>query len=141
MKTIIETATEAGKFTTLLSALKAAKMTDTLNVTGPFTLFAPSDEAFKKPRAGTVDLLLKDASKLKSVLGYHAVSGKHASKDIKAGDIKTVEGSALVVSVKDKDIKVNGAKVVQADMVASNGVIHMIDTVVMPKGTTLSKAA
>lgn len=141
MKTIIETATDAGNFTTLLSALKAADMTDTLKGAGPFTVFAPSDDAFKKLPAGTIDLLLKDSSKLKSVLKYHAVPGKLASKDIKAGDIKTVEGTALTASVKDRDIRVNGAKVVKADIAASNGVIHVIDTVVMPKGTVLPKAA
>jgi uncharacterized surface protein with fasciclin (FAS1) repeats len=141
MKTILETATDAGKFNTLIAALKAANLKETLNGAGPYTVFAPTDEAFKKLQPGALDALLKDAAKLKSVLTYHVVPGKIAAKDIKAGDVKTLEGAMLVASVKGSEVRVNDAKVLQADIVASNGVIHAIDAVVMPKGTKLAAAA
>jgi len=141
MKTIIETATEAGKFTTLLAALKAAGLNDSLNAPGPFTVFAPNDEAFKRLAPGSVDGLLKDLPKLKTILSYHVVPGRIVAKDVRAGDIKTLEGSAIVAAVADGCVTMNGAKVVQADIAATNGIIHVIDTVLMPKSAALSAAA
>jgi uncharacterized surface protein with fasciclin (FAS1) repeats len=141
MKTLIETAVEAGNFTTLLAALKAAALTDTLGTAGPFTVFAPTDEAFKKLPAGTVDSLLKDAKKLKAILTYHVVSGAAMAKDVKSGDIKSLEGTMLHANVTGHDVTINGAKVVKADIAASNGVIHVIDTVLMPKLASLAAVA
>jgi uncharacterized surface protein with fasciclin (FAS1) repeats len=142
LKTIIETATDAGKFTTLLNALKAASLTETLRGAGPFTVFAPTDEAFKHLAPGALNALLKDTKKLKAVLTYHVVSGTVAAKDMKTGDLKTVEGTPLVIaSQQDGKFSVNGAKIVQTDITASNGVIHAIDTVILPKGTMLAVAA
>lgn len=141
MKNIIETAAEAGKFTTLLRALDAAGLKDNLSGKGPFTVFAPADSAFKKLNESQLDALLKNAGKLKSILTYHVVAGNLAARDIKAGDIKTLEGTPLVAGVKGSEVFVNGAKVVQANIKASNGTIHMIDTVIMPKGTKLAEAA
>ena len=141
MKTIVETAAEAGKFTTLLAAVNASGLKDTLSGKGPFTVFAPTDEAFKKVKQSELDALLKDTGKLKSILRYHVVPGKVAAKDIKAGDIRTVEGSPLNVELKGNEVRVNGAKVEKTDIQASNGTIHIIDTVIMPKGTRLSEAA
>jgi uncharacterized surface protein with fasciclin (FAS1) repeats len=141
MKTIIDTATDAGKFSTLLNALKAAGFTQTLRGTGPYTVFAPTDAAFKHLAPGALNALLKDTKKLKAVLSYHIVSGTVAANDLKAGDIKTLEGTPLVVALVDGKVTVNGAKVVQADIDASNGVIHAIDAVIMPKGVMLAAAA
>jgi uncharacterized surface protein with fasciclin (FAS1) repeats len=141
MKTIIDTAADAGKFTTLLNALKAASLTETLRGKGPYTVFAPTDEAFKHLPAGSLNALLKDPKKLKGILEYHVVPGTIAGRDMKASDLKTVEGSPLVVAVDDGKVTVNGARVVQTDIDASNGVIHVIDAVILPKGTMLAAAA
>ena len=141
MKTIIDTATDAGKFTTLLNALKAAGFTQTLRGTDPYTVFAPTDEAFKRLAPGALNALLKDTKKLKAVLSYHIVSGTLAANEVKAGDIKTLEGTPLLAALVDGKVTVNGAKVVQADIDASNGVIHAIDAVIMPKGVMLAAAA
>jgi uncharacterized surface protein with fasciclin (FAS1) repeats len=141
MKTIIDTATDAGKFTTLLNALKAASLTETLRGAGPYTVFAPTDEAFKHLAPGALNALLKDTRKLKAVLTYHLVAGTVAAKDLKAGDIKTLEGTPLMTTWDGTKVTVNDAKIVQADIAASNGVIHAIDMVIMPKGTTLVAAA
>jgi len=141
MKTIIDTATDAGKFTTLLNALKAAGFTQTLRGTDPYTVFAPTDEAFKRLAPGALNALLKDTKKLKAVLSYHIVSGTLAANDVKAGDIKTLEGTPLLAVLVDGKVTVNGAKIVQADIDASNGVIHAIDAVIMPKGVMLAAAA
>lgn len=141
MKTIIDTAADAGKFTTLLAAISAASLTDTLRAPGPHTVFAPTDEAFKRLPTGTVEALLKDTQKLKSLLTYHVVAGAIAAKDIRLGEIKTVEGTPLAATLQGNSVSVNGAKVVQADIAASNGVIHAIDAVIMPKSMTLAAAA
>ena len=141
MKTIIETAAEAGKFSTLIAALKTASLTETLRGKGPFTVFAPTDEAFKKLPQGQLDRFLKDPTKLKALLTYHVISGAVHAKDVKPGEIKTVEGSFLTAAVKDGKVTVNGARVVQADIAASNGVIHVIDTVMMPKTMKLAQVA
>ena len=141
MKTIIDTAVESGKFTTLLAVLKAASLVDTLRTPGPYTVFAPTDDAFKRLAPGTVDALIKNIRKLKTILTYHVISGTLAAKDIQPGEIKTVEGSSLVATVDDAGICVNGARVVQADIAASNGVIHAIDAVIMAKATPFAAVA
>lgn len=141
MKSILDTAHDAGKFTTLLNAVKAASLNETLRGAGPYTVFAPTDEAFRKLAPGAIDALLKDAAKLKSVLTYHVVPGTIAAKDIKAGTVTTVEGTPLLVAIEGNHVTVNGARVVQSDIQASNGVIHAIDAVIMPKGTTLLAVA
>jgi uncharacterized surface protein with fasciclin (FAS1) repeats len=129
---IVDTAVAAGSFKTLATALGAAGLVDTLKGKGPFTVFAPTDEAFAKIPKADLDALLKDKAKLTAVLTYHVVAGKVMAADVKAGKVKTVQGSDLTVTTAG-GVQVNGAKVVKADIVADNGVIHVIDTVVMPK--------
>jgi uncharacterized surface protein with fasciclin (FAS1) repeats len=130
-KDIVDTAVSAGSFKTLATALQAAGLVDTLKGKGPFTVFAPTDAAFAKIPKADLDALLADKAKLTAVLTYHVVPGKVMSKDVKAGEVKTVEGSSLTVSTMG-DVKVDNAKVTTVDIVADNGVIHVIDTVVMP---------
>jgi uncharacterized surface protein with fasciclin (FAS1) repeats len=141
MKTLIDTAADAGNFSTLLSTLSAAALTDTLRGAGPFTVFAPTDAAFKKLPAGTVEALLEDLPKLKSILMYHVAAGKIAARDVKSGDLKTLGGSAIVAGVHGANLTVDGVKVVTADIVASNGIIHVIDTVLTPKTHKLAAVA
>ena len=133
---IVDTAVKAGQFNTLAAALKAADLVDTLKGPGPFTVFAPTDEAFRKLPAGTVENLLKPENKaqLVKVLTYHVVPGKVMS-DYLAGkktEVKTVEGETLAIDATADGVMVDNAKVVSADVAADNGVIHVIDTVVMP---------
>jgi uncharacterized surface protein with fasciclin (FAS1) repeats len=130
-KDIVDTAVSAGSFNTLAAALQAADLVDTLKGEGPFTVFAPTDAAFAKIPKADLDALLADKAKLSAVLTYHVVPGKVMSKDVKAGMVKTVEGSSLTVSTMG-GVKVDNAKVTAVDIVADNGVIHVIDTVVMP---------
>ena len=134
---IVDTAVGAGQFKTLAAALEAAGLIDALKGTGPFTVFAPTDEAFAKLPAGTVESLLRpeNKEKLKSILLYHVVSGNvPASKVLKLNgrSVKTLQGSTIKVRTKH-GVKVNDAKVITTDVKASNGVIHVIDTVLMPK--------
>ncbi len=132
MAKIIETAVNAGSFTTLVAAVKAAGLVDTLNGAGPFTVFAPDDAAFAKLPAGTVDALLKDIPKLKKILTYHVVAGKVMAADVsKLKSAKTVEGSEVKVDASH-GVKINHSTVTTADVAADNGVIHIIDTVLMP---------
>jgi len=131
-KDIVDTAVAAGNFKTLAAALKAADLESTLKGKGPFTVFAPTDDAFAKIPKADLDALLKDKAKLKAVLTYHVVSGKVMSTDLKAGTVKTVQGSDVMISTMGGAM-VNDAKVVAADVAADNGVIHSIDTVLMPK--------
>jgi uncharacterized surface protein with fasciclin (FAS1) repeats len=135
-KNIVETAVGAGTFTTLVAAVKAAGLAETLSSPGPFTVFAPTDAAFAKLPKGTVEDLLKpeNKAKLAGILTYHVVSGKVMAADIagKKTDAKTVNGQNLMIDAT-KGVMVNNAKVTTADVVADNGVIHVIDTVVMPK--------
>ena len=136
MKNIVQVAIEAGSFKTLVAAVQAAGLAETLQGAGLFTVFAPTDAAFAKLPAGTVEALLADKAKLTSILTYHVVGGK-----VMAGDIvkshgatpTTVNGLPLDIVVRDGKVYVNGAQVVSADIVASNGVIHVIDTVLLPK--------
>ncbi len=129
---IVETAINAGSFKTLVTALGAAGLVDTLKGKGPFTVFAPTDEAFAKIPKADLDALLKDKAKLTSVLTYHVVPGKVMAADVKAGKVKTVQGSELTISTS-MGVMVDKAKVTKTDIVADNGVIHVIDTVLMPK--------
>ncbi|MGE5864629.1 MAG: fasciclin domain-containing protein [Rhizobacter sp.] len=131
-KDIVDTAVGAGNFKTLAAALQAAGLVDTLKGPGPFTVFAPTDEAFAKIPKAQLDALLKDKAKLTAVLTYHVVPGKVLAKDVKAGAVKTVQGSALTVTT-GSGVKVDNANVTATDIVADNGVIHVIDSVVMPK--------
>jgi len=135
-KDILETAEGAGQFKTLLAAIKAADLEGTLRGPGPFTVFAPTDEAFAKLPAGTVDSLLKpeNKAKLQAVLTYHVVSGKVPSSEAtKLTSAKTVNGKELKLSATGGGLKVDNATVVKADIEASNGVIHVIDAVVLPQ--------
>jgi uncharacterized surface protein with fasciclin (FAS1) repeats len=131
-KDIVDTAVAAGNFKTLAAALKAGDLIATLKGKGPFTVFAPTDEAFAKIPKADLDALLKDKAKLRAVLTYHVVSGKVMSSDLKAGNVKTVQGSDVMITTMGGAM-VNNAKVVAADVAADNGVIHAIDTVLMPK--------
>ncbi|MFM9982534.1 MAG: fasciclin domain-containing protein [Burkholderiales bacterium] len=130
-KDIVDTAVSAGSFKTLAAALQAAGLVDTLKGTGPFTVFAPTDDAFAKIPKAQLDALLADKAKLTAVLTYHVVSGAVMSKDVKAGMVKTVQGSSLTVSTMG-GVKVDGANVTSVDIIADNGVIHVIDSVVLP---------
>lgn len=130
---IVDTAVAAGKFNTLVKAVKAAGLADTLKGDGPFTVFAPTDEAFAKLPAGTVESLLNDKEKLAQILTYHVVPGRVMSSDVTTGAVPTVQGQSLNVVVDKGAVKVNQAQVVQADVTASNGVIHVIDSVVLPQ--------
>jgi uncharacterized surface protein with fasciclin (FAS1) repeats len=130
-KDIVDTAVGAGNFKTLVTAVQAAGLVDTLKGKGPFTVFAPTDEAFAKIPKADLDALLKDKAKLSAVLTYHVVPAKVMAKDVKAGDVKTVNGKMIKITT-DKGVMVNNAKVIKTDVEASNGVIHAIDTVIMP---------
>ena len=132
-KDIVDTAVAAGSFNTLATALKAAGLVETLKGKGPFTVFAPTDDAFKKLPAGTLEKLLADKAQLTKVLTYHVVAGKVMAADVvKLTEAKTVEGAPVKISAKDGKVKVNDANVVKTDVGASNGVIHVIDTVILP---------
>lgn len=139
---IVETAAGAGTFKTLLTAATAAGLAETLSTGGPFTVFAPNDDAFAKLPAGTVEGLLADKEALKKVLLYHVVSGEvPASKVTGLSSAKTVEGSDVKITVKDGTVLVNNAKVIKTDIKASNGIIHVIDTVILPPAAGEAKAA
>ena len=131
---IVETAVAAGSFKTLATALQAAGLVEILKGAGPFTVFAPTDEAFAKLPKGTVEALLKDKAMLTKVLTYHVVAGEvPASEVVKLRSAKTVEGQDVSIMVMDGKVMVGNAHVVKADVKASNGIIHVIDTVLMPK--------
>jgi len=138
MTDIVDTAVAAGTFKTLVAAVTAAKLVDTLKSKGPFTVFAPTDEAFAKLPEGTVEGLLKDIPKLTAVLTYHVVAGKVMAADVvKLKSAKTVQGQEVKVDASKwhlhKNVKINDAEVVKADIVTDNGVIHVIDKVLLPK--------
>lgn len=136
MHDIIDTALAAGSFKTLAAALTAAKLVETLKGAGPFTVFAPTDQAFSKLPAGTVESLLKDIPKLTAILTYHVVPGTVMASDVMGMDgqsAKTVNGAALKISTKD-GVKLDGSvNVVKTDIECTNGVIHVVDSVLMPK--------
>jgi uncharacterized surface protein with fasciclin (FAS1) repeats len=138
MADIVDTAVAAGIFKTLVAAVTAAKLVDTLKSKGPFTVFAPNDEAFAKLPKGTVEGLLKDIPKLTAVLTYHVVAGKVMAADVvKLKSAKTVQGQEVKVDASKwhlhKSVKINDAEVIKADIVTDNGVIHVIDKVLLPK--------
>jgi uncharacterized surface protein with fasciclin (FAS1) repeats len=133
MADIVDTAVSAGSFSTLVAAVKAAGLVDTLKGAGPFTVFAPTDEAFAKLPAGTVEGLLKDLTKLKKILTYHVVSGKVMAADVvKLKSAKTVEGSDVKIDASNGGVKINDSTVTTPDVATDNGVIHIIDTVLLP---------
>jgi uncharacterized surface protein with fasciclin (FAS1) repeats len=135
-KSIVEIAAGADDFSTLVAAAKAAGLVDVLSSKGPFTVFAPTNEAFAKLPKGTVESLLKpeNKDKLVAILKYHVVPGKVMAKDVvKVDSAKTAQGSEVKITVEGKTVKVNNAKVIKTDLEASNGVIHVIDTVIIPE--------
>ena len=134
MADIVDTAVSAGSFTTLVAAVQAAGLVDTLKGPGPFTVFAPTDEAFAKLPAGTVEGLLADVPKLTEVLTYHVVAGKvTAAEVVGLSEAKTVQGQSIAINATNGSVKVDNATVVQTDIEADNGVIHVIDSVILPK--------
>ena len=133
---IVDTAVSAGSFNTLVAAIQAAGLAETLKGEGPFTVFAPTDDAFAKLPAGTLDDLLKpeNKDKLAGILTYHVVSGKVMAKDVMTmKEAKTVNGQSVMVSMEADTVMIDNAKVVNADIECTNGVIHVIDTVILPK--------
>ena len=138
--TIVDVAVAAGNFTTLVAAVTAADLVETLSGTGPFTVFAPTDEAFAALPAGVLDALLLPENKalLAQILTYHVVSGMVMAADVTDGDVATVEGQTIKLSTTE-GVTVNGALVVAADVMASNGVIHAIDAVILPPGVDVAK--
>jgi uncharacterized surface protein with fasciclin (FAS1) repeats len=136
-KDVVQTASENGQFKTLAHALEAAGLIETLKGEGPFTVFAPTDEAFEKVPKEKLDALLKDKEALAAVLKYHVVSGKVMSADVvKLDSAKTVQGKPLTIAAKDGKVKINGANVTKADIECNNGVIHVIDAVLLPPDDT-----
>jgi uncharacterized surface protein with fasciclin (FAS1) repeats len=136
-KNIVETAVAAGSFTTLAKALQAADLVPTLNGPGPFTVFAPTDEAFAKLPAGTLETLLRPENRdtLRRILTYHVVPGKVMAADVvKVTSAKTASGDTIAVSARQGVVRVDEARVTATDILASNGVIHVIDAVILPKG-------
>lgn len=134
-KTVVEIAAANDSFKTLVTAVKAAGLAEALSGDGPFTIFAPTDEAFKKIPADTLASLLKpeNKEKLASILKYHVVSGKVLAADVKPGKVATLQGSEIAIKAADGKVMVNDATVTKTDIVGKNGVIHVIDTVLMPK--------
>jgi uncharacterized surface protein with fasciclin (FAS1) repeats len=141
-RNIVDTAIAAGNFTTFAAGIKAAGLTEVLAAKGPFTVFAPTDEAFKKLPTGAYDELLKDTGKLKAILNYHVIPGHVMAKDLKSGQVMTQQGTTLTSTPSSSSAtRVNEARVVKADLIASNGVIHAIDAVILPKNWQLTAAA
>ena len=130
---IVDTAVSAGQFKTLVTALQQADLVDTLRQAGPYTVFAPTDAAFAKLPKDKLDALLKDKEQLTAVLTYHVVPGKVMAAQVKPGAVKTVQGQSFTVSTQGSSVMVDEAKVVKTDIAASNGVIHVIDTVILPE--------
>jgi uncharacterized surface protein with fasciclin (FAS1) repeats len=132
---IVETAVAAGSFNTLVAAVQAAGLAETLSGEGPFTVFAPTDEAFAALPKGTVESLLlpENKDKLVAILTYHVVPAKVKAKDVKAGEAPTVNGQTATIEVTNSGVTIEGANVIKTDVIASNGVIHVIDKVILPK--------
>lgn len=139
---IIETAIAAGNLTIFVAGVAAAGLTESLAAEGPFTVFAPTDAAFQKLPARAYDELLKDTWKLKAILNYHVVQGQVTAKDLKAGEVMTRHGATLMsMPSSSSGLRINEARVVEADLVASNGIIHAIDAVLLPVNCQLATAA
>jgi len=133
MANIVETAVNAGSFKTLVTAVQAAGLAQTLSSPGPFTVFAPTDEAFARLPAGTVENLLKDKARLTAVLTYHVVPGRHPAADvITKSSLQTVQGQSIRIDARD-GVKVNDARVIAPDVLTDNGIIHVIDRVILPQ--------
>jgi uncharacterized surface protein with fasciclin (FAS1) repeats len=133
-RNIVDTATAAGHLSIFAAAISAAGLTEALAAKGPFTVFAPTDAAFEELPTGAYDALLKDTGKLKAILNYHVVPGHVMANDMKAGEVMTLQGTTLTSTPSSSaNVRVNAARVVQADLVASNGVVHVIDAVILPK--------
>ncbi len=130
---IVDTAVAAGSFNTLVAAVKQAGLVETLKSKGPFTVFAPTDAAFAKIPKNQLDAILADKATLTKILTYHVVPGKVVAAEVKPGPVKTAQGSSMNVSVANGAVMVDKAKVVKTDIVASNGVIHVIDSVIVPQ--------
>lgn len=133
-KTVVDIAVGSPDHTTLVAAVKASGLVETLSGSGPFTVFAPTNAAFAKLPAGTVEDLLKpeNKSKLVAILTYHVVPGKVMAADVKSGDVKTVNGEMATIKVSGGKVMIDGAQVVATDLAAKNGVVHVIDSVIMP---------
>ncbi|MEC5216337.1 putative surface protein with fasciclin (FAS1) repeats [Actimicrobium sp. GrIS 1.19] len=130
---LVDTANSAGTFRTFLASAKAAGLTDSLQNQGPFTIFAPSDAAFAKLPPGTVNALLKDKVRLAQLITHHIIPGKILVSEVKPGPVKTIQGDLVTLTSDNGKITVDGANVTQSDLTADNGVIQVIDTVIMPK--------
>ena len=141
MKTIIETAISAGQYTTLLAMLKAGALSDTLRLPGPYTVFAPTDEAFKKLSPRAVAAMIKDVRRLKVVLTQHIVCGRFDVEQLLAGAVKSVAGTMLVAVRSGDQIIVNGATILTGDIAVTNGVLHSVDAMVLPKSVELASVA
>jgi uncharacterized surface protein with fasciclin (FAS1) repeats len=140
-RNLVDTAIAAGNFSIFAASVAAAGLTEALAAKGPFTVFAPTDEAFKQLPAGAYDRLLKDTGKLKAILNYHVIPGHVMANDLKAGEVMTQQGTTLTSTPSSSsNQRVNAARVVQADLVASNGIIHAIDAVLLPKNWQLTAA-
>jgi len=129
---IVDTAVASGQFTTLVKAVQEAGLVETLKGEGPFTVFAPTDEAFAKLPEGALEALLNDKDQLRAVLTYHVVAGKVMAADVQAGEVTTVQGDTLEITITDGNVMVDQANVIATDVEASNGVIHVLDSVVLP---------
>ena len=133
MANIVETAVKAGSFKTLVTAVQAAGLAQTLSSSGPFTVFAPTDEAFARLPPGTVENLLKDKARLTAILTYHVVAGRHPAADvITKSSLQTVQGQSIRIDARD-GVKVNDARVIAPDVLTDNGIIHVIDRVILPQ--------
>ncbi len=132
-QTIVDVAAGNPQFSTLVTAVKAAGLVETLSGKGPFTVFAPTNDAFAKLPPGTVDGLLKDPAKLRAILTYHVLPGQVKAADVKPGSAKTANGASLMVKAEGGGVMVDNAKVIMTDVMATNGVIHAIDSVILPK--------
>src|SRR5579863_368130 len=129
-KHVVDTVIAQGNLGSLAACLKAAGLIDVLAAKGPFTVFAPTDEAFKKLPTGAYEALLKDSAKLKAVLNYHVIPGYLMSRDVKSGEVMTLQGTTLTAALSSSELRVNGARVVRADIASTNGVVHTIDAVI-----------
>lgn len=140
-RNIVDTAIAAGDLSIFAAAIETAGLTETLAAKGPFTVFAPTDEAFRNLPRGSYDGLLKDSAKLRAVLNYHVVPGYFNAKDLRSGEIMTQQGTTLTVDAADAQTRVNAAHITRADLPATNGVVHALDTVILPKKWHLLAAA
>jgi uncharacterized surface protein with fasciclin (FAS1) repeats len=132
-KNIVDSAIAAGDLNIFTAGITAAGLIDEFGAKGPFTVFAPTDEAFKKLPAGAYDALLKDSAKLKAILKYHVISGYFTARDVRPGEVMTLQGSTLTVAGTSFDVRINEARVTRADLATSNGIVHVIDAVILPR--------